>query len=247
MRRANLMEPSAKQVLIDGVNDLGLDLTQDMIDSLLFYADEMLSWNQKINLTAISTPMDIVVKHLIDSLTCLCIPDIWSKAAKIIDVGTGAGLPGIPIKIVLPRVSVVYLDSIGKRLKFVESVLGSLNMNDYLILHNRAEDLSRQSGHKESYDMAISRAVAKLNTLCEYCLPFVKIDGYFVAMKGPSVDEEIANSERAYKILGAELVNDIKVSLPKEYGERRLLVFQKVKATPVQYPRKAGTPEKNPL
>ncbi len=205
----------------------------------------VVEWNNKINLTAITEPSDFAVKHIIDSIS------IWNdkkfhNVETLIDVGTGAGFPAIPLKIYRPHLKITLLDSLAKRINFLKVVGEELGFDDVDFLHSRAEDAARNPKLREDFDLAVSRAVAKLNILAEYCLPFVKVGGYFAALKGSSVEEELQESKAAVKILGGVDVECISITLPND-NERNLIYIKKVSKTAGKFPRKAGVPERKPL
>ena len=205
----------------------------------------VVEWNNKINLTAITEPSDFAVKHIIDSIS------IWNdkkfhNVETLIDVGTGAGFPAIPLKIYRPHLKITLLDSLAKRINFLKVVSEELGFDDIDFLHSRAEDAAHNPKLREDFDLAVSRAVAKLNILAEYCLPFVKVGGYFAALKGSSVEEELQESKAAVKILGGVDVECISITLPND-NERNLIYIKKVSKTDGKFPRKAGVPERKPL
>ena len=205
----------------------------------------VVEWNNKINLTAITEPSDFAVKHIIDSIS------IWNdkkfhNVETLIDVGTGAGFPAIPLKIYRPHLKITLLDSLAKRINFLKVVSEELGFDDIDFLHSRAEDAAHNPKLREDFDLAVSRAVAKLNILAEYCLPFVKVGGYFAALKGSSVEEELQESKAAVKILGGVDVECISITLPND-NERNLIYIKKVSKTAGKFPRKAGVPERKPL
>ena len=210
-----------------------------------FYA-AVIEWNAKINLTAITDEKDFAVKHVLDSLT-VWDAEKFTGVKKIIDVGTGAGFPGIPLKIFKPTVEIVLLDSLGKRVDFLKSVVADLNLSGVECVHGRAEDLAHDKNFRERFDLATARAVSRLNVLAEYCLPFVKIGGTFAAMKGKNPRDEIAEAEPAIKILGGGEIQSVRKNLPDLDDERAIIYVAKKIPTPKKFPRKAGTPAKNPL
>jgi len=208
------------------------------------YMNLVLDWNEKINLTAIKEEDEFVLKHFIDSLT---VKDFITDRSSVIDVGTGAGFPGIPLKIYNNSLKITLLDSLNKRVKFLDEVIKDLDLKDIKAVHGRAEDISRMKEHREKYDVSISRAVAQLNVLVEYLLPFVKVGGKCICMKGPNAEEEVKNAKNAIKILGGEVESVNKFVLPGTDMERNIIVIKKIKNTNNKYPRKAGTPTKEPL
>lgn len=224
----------------------GMSLNEEQYEKFIKYKDLIKEWNNKINLTAITEDYDIIKKHFIDSIKIFDFLPL-RNCKKIIDIGTGAGFPGIPMKIVNCNCEIVLLDSLNKRIKFLNQVINELKLNNIDAIHGRAEDYARNVKHREVYDAAVSRAVANLAVLSEFCLPYVKVGGYFVAMKGPSVDEEIMNAKRAISILGGKIEDMIKVNIEGSDLNHNLIVVKKIKNTPKIYPRKAGTVVKKPL
>ncbi len=223
----------------------GIALTPSQSEAFHLYEKLLLEWNQKFNLTAITDPHDIRLKHFYDSLTCLkMIPE---GPAYIIDIGCGAGFPGIPLKILRPNLRLVLVDSVGKKADFCSEVVKRLNLSDVTVLHDRAEDQGQDSAHREKYDWAIARAVAPLPVLAEYLLPLARVGGNMLAQKGSNVKTEIAQAANAIALLGGELVAVDEFELPVIKEKRALLQIRKYKATPPQYPRKAGLPSKKPL
>ena len=223
-----------KDFLSKAADDFGIKLKDCEIEKFNKYKDFLLEYNKKVNLTAITDPEQIAIKHFIDSLSVLKYCDVKSNV-KIIDVGTGAGFPGVPIKIVREDLNLTLLDSLNKRICFLDELLNILNLQAELI-HGRAEDEARNE-LRESFDLAISRAVAPLNVLSEYCLPMVKVGGLFISMKGLDVEEEIKQSGNAVSTLGGEIVEKINFKLP-DNSVRNIVVIKKNKTTPLKYPRK---------
>ena len=206
----------------------------------------ILAWNEKVNLTNITDPAEFRIKHNADSLMCVDFPE-FLDAETVIDVGTGGGFPGIPLAVYAPEKQFTLLDSLNKRLKIIDELAGELGIKNITLVHGRAEDAARAKEHREKYDFCVSRAVSNLATLSEYCLPFIKVGGYLLAYKGPGAEEEVKEAAKALKILGGSLV-DIRETSMEEYGlDHRILVIKKVRNTPKAYPRKAGTPLKEPL
>lgn len=233
-----------KAALTAKAKQIGVKVTPAQAESFQTYLELLLTWNEKINLTAITDPMEVVEKHFADSLTLLAHCKI-KQGAKVIDVGTGAGFPGIPLKIMRPDIQLTLLDSLNKRLNFLGEVCGALGMEAERI-HKRAEEAGLIHKMRESYDVVTARAVAPLNVLCEYCLPLVKMKGFFLAMKGPGAREELNQAENALELLGGTDVELISLSLP-EAGERNIVAVQKKAFTPKGYPRHGGTIAKHPL
>ncbi|MDD4599739.1 Ribosomal RNA small subunit methyltransferase G [bioreactor metagenome] len=223
-----------------------LSFNQEQYAAFDCYYRLLIEWNEKINLTAITQPEEVAVKHMIDSLTCL--DQVYFPAGcSVIDVGTGAGFPGLPLKIVRPDINLTLLDSLNKRLTFLQEVVNQLHLKDVILTHSRAEDAGQSKGLRDKHDVAVSRAVARLNILCEYCLPLVKTGGFFVAMKGAKFQEEVSEAKLAVKILGGDIVDVREIRLPGLEDRRAVVYIKKVKATPSQYPRRSGLPEKKPL
>lgn len=225
---------------------LNIELTNNMKEQFSRYYDLLIEWNKKINLTAITEFEEVIDKHFLDSVALghyLQMENPWS----VMDLGTGAGFPGIPLKIIFPQLKVLLADSLNKRVRFLEEVIAELGLKDIRAVHGRAEELARQSEYRESYDLCVSRAVAHLAVLGEYCLPFVKVKGVFVGYKSVGVKEEIVQAEKAFQIMGGRLRRVEEFQLPEtEYG-RSFVFVDKVRQTPKKYPRKAGIPSKNPL
>ena len=206
----------------------------------------ILAWNEKVNLTNITDPAEFRIKHNADSLMCVDFPE-FLEAETVIDVGTGGGFPGIPLAVYAPEKQFTLLDSLNKRLKIIDELAEELGIKNITLVHGRAEDAARAKEHREKYDLCVSRAVSNLATLSEYCLPFIKVGGYLLAYKGPGAEEEVKEAAKALKTLGGSLV-DIRETSMEEYGlDHRILVIKKVRNTPKAYPRKAGTPLKEPL
>lgn len=226
------------------LEELEIVLNDEQKEKFYIYMELLIDWNKKINLTAITEPKDVITKHFIDSITIFKELKIGSKT---IDVGTGAGFPGIPIKIVDESAKVTLLDSLNKRITYLEDVIENLKLKDIESIHGRVEEIANKKEYREKYDVATSRAVAALNILVEYLLPLVKIGGKCICMKGPEIKEELKNAEKAINILGGKIEKVINFKLPNSEFERNLVVIKKVKETPTMYPRKPGTPSKEPL
>ena len=205
----------------------------------------VVEWNKKINLTAITEPSDFAVKHIIDSIS-IWNDDKFKNIKTVIDVGTGAGFPGIPLKIYRPNIKVTLLDSLAKRINFLKTAVEEIELEEVSLIHSRAEDAAHNSALREIFDLAVSRAVAKLNILAEYCVPFVRSGGYFAALKGSNLNEELQDAENVVKILGGVDMECVKIKLPND-NERNLIYIKKAYKTADKYPRKAGTPERKPL
>ena len=238
-----------ENILIDGAQRLGINLHKEQIKKFSRYLELLVQWNQKINLTSLKTPREIIIKHFLDSISCIKIINkyIDTEEISVIDVGAGAGFPGIPIKIICPSVKLSLLEARNKKSMFLEKVTDEMNFQKVKILNGRAEIFGKGADHRERYDIAISRAVARLSVLSEYCLPLVRVGGLFVAQKGRSYEEEIDKALKAVQLLGGELIGVENVRIPFINQERYLLVIKKIKDTPSKYPRKEGLPQKRPL
>ncbi len=237
---------SNMDILVRGISELQMDIDSDKLEKFKTYKSLLKEWNEKINITAIKDDEEIDIKHFLDSLTVFKTGKI-TEGKRIIDIGTGGGFPGVPIKIIEDSVEVVLLDSLNKRLKFLDEVIKELGLQDIRTMHERAEDLGNKNEYREKFDIAVSRAVASLNILAEYCLPFVKPNGYFIAMKGSDSNEEIRDAEKAIKVLGGELENKIDIKIPHSNIVHSLLIIKKISHTPTKYPRQSGKIKKNPL
>ena len=233
-----------KNKMIELAKKIDIELCDQDIEKFYNYMNLLLEWNEKINLTAITEVDDIILKHFIDSITVL---KYINKNEKIVDVGTGAGFPGIPIAILKPNCEITLLDSLNKRILFLQAVIRNINLKNTITIHSRAEDFGQDTKIREKYDISISRAVANLATLVEYLLPLVKIGGKCICMKGANADEEIQNAKFAIKELGGKIINVEKLNLPDSDIERTIVIIEKIKNTPAKYPRKAGIPTKQPL
>lgn len=224
--------------------DLEIMFTEEQIDKFYQYMNELLEWNQKINLTAIIKPEEIILKHFIDSLTIL---KYISQNATVIDIGTGAGFPGIPIKIMREDVDITLLDSLNKRIHFLDMVITELNLQNIKTIHARSEDCGKNKQHREKYDIVTSRAVANLSTLSEYMLPLTKNNGICICMKGVDLKEEIEKGKKAIHVLGGKIKEIEERNLPGGDNHRTIILIEKVTHTPPKYPRKAGIPSKEPI
>ena len=235
-----------KSIFEQEVDNLGLVLSKKQKEQFDQYYNLLIEWNKVMNLTAITDYDQVNLKHFTDSLTIVKVISI-EKMENMIDVGTGAGFPGIPIKIMFPHLKVVLLDSLNKRVKFLNTVIEELGLKDISAVHGRAEDIGKNKLYREKFDLCVSRAVANLSTLCEYCLPFVGITGSFVSYKSADSEEEIKNAEGAVKILGGKIDGIEKFTLPETEIGRALVKIVKIKSTHGKYPRKAGLPSKEPI
>lgn len=221
-------------------------LSQQQVDQFVRYYELLVEWNSFMNLTGITEFSEVLKKHFIDSISIFSYVN-QNSISSLIDVGTGAGFPGLPLKIVCPELKVTLLDSLDKRIKFLNCVIDELELQNITAIHGRAEDYASNMEYREFYDMAVSRAVANLSTLSEYCLPFVKKDGIFVSYKSETLEEEVINATNAIQILGGRIMNKYSFYLPGTDIYRTLCFIEKVDSTPDKYPRKAGLPSKKPL
>ena len=233
-----------REILKNGFSKLSVDYTEDMLDKFELYAKLLVEWNEKMNLTAITEKEEIAVKHFIDCASCLTKTDL---SGKVIDVGTGAGFPGMVLKILKPDIKITLLDSLNKRLLFLDAVIKELGLENVTLIHARAEDGGRDKKLREKFDFSVSRAVANLSTLSEYCLPFLKDNGCFVAMKGPDAENEVNDAKGALKKLSSELVEIKKADIPFTDLKHCIVLIKKLRQIPSAYPRKAGKPSKEPL
>lgn len=227
-----------------GLVNLKLELTEKQIEQFLKYYEMLIEKNKVMNLTAITEYDEVIEKHFLDSISLCQVYDL-SKQVKILDMGTGAGFPGIPLKIAFPEVEITLADSLNKRIKFLDEVVVELGLEKVTTVHARAEELARNKEHRENYDLVVSRAVANLSTLGEYCIPFVKMGGNFISYKSGEIDEEVNAAGKAIKILGGQIKDVYKFDLSDQ--KRSFVNIEKIKTTPKTYPRKAGTPSKEPL
>ncbi|MCF2555679.1 16S rRNA (guanine(527)-N(7))-methyltransferase RsmG [Faecalicatena contorta] len=235
-----------KQILDKKLRDLSIELNDDQKEQFIHFYKLLVEWNKVMNLTAITEPDEVVEKHFIDSLSIIKAVEM-KDIHTLIDIGTGAGFPGIPLKIAFPDIEITLLDSLNKRVKFLNTVIDELKLEKISALHGRAEDFAKKDDYREKYDICVSRAVANLSTLSEYCLPYVKIGGMFVPYKSGEIDEELNNSKKAVQILGGNIADVVKFQLPGTDIGRSFIRINKTKNTPKKYPRKAGLPSKEPL
>lgn len=233
-------------ILKQGLASLSCDNSEKVLADFSAYASFLVAYNEKVNLTAITDTQEIYIKHFLDSVVPVHYNLIPSQCCMI-DVGCGAGFPSMPIKIVRPDISLTLLDSLDKRLTFLKQLCEKLEIDEVSFVHARAEDGAHTEPLREQFDVAVSRAVANMRVLCEYCLPYVKVGGRFIALKGPAAADEIAESQKALKILGGEISAVQEAAIPFSDLKHTVVVVEKVRQTPTAYPRKAGKPSKNPL
>lgn len=232
-----------EQIFKNREKEINIDVSDENIKRLYDYMKTLIDWNKKINLTAITDEKEIIEKHFIDSLTIL---NYIKDSDKVVDVGTGAGFPGVPLAI-NSAAKITLIDSLNKRINFLNEVRSKLNLDNVQNIHGRAEEIAREKQHRENYDVAVSRAVAPMNILAEYLLPFVKVGGICICMKGPNIEEEILDSKNAVELLGGEVIDQVNMKLNDGNISRSLIIIQKVKLTVDRYPRRPGVPEKQPL
>lgn len=227
-----------------GLNELGITLSEEQMQQFLTYYEMLVEKNKVMNLTAITEFDEVVEKHFLDSLSLVKVYDL-TKPVRILDMGTGAGFPGIPLKIAFPELEIVLADSLNKRILFLDEVIAELGLQKITTVHARAEELARNKEYRETFDLVVSRAVANLASLSEYCVPFVKLGGKFISYKSGEIEEELTNAKRAIFLLGGKTEEVVKFDLYEQ--KRSFVLIKKEKGTPKTYPRKAGTPTKSPL
>ena len=250
-RKVNILNIDLKKLydttkFQNDLNKIGVTLTDQQIIKFLKYYELLVEWNEFMNLTAITEYDEVMKKHFVDSLSLIKTYDV-SKSSTVIDVGTGAGFPGLALKIAYPNLKVTLLDSLNKRIKFLDEVISQLGLKDIETVHGRAEDFAKPGKLREKFDVCVSRAVANMTSLSEYCLPFVKVGGEFISYKSEKMNEEMENAKNAISILGGILDRCEEFMLPESDIFRNLVVIKKVKETPKRYPRKAGMPTKEPI
>lgn len=234
------------KILTDGCESLGITLSERQVEQFILYYEYLVEKNKVMNLTGITEFEDVMLKHFVDSLAVVKAMDM-TQVNTLLDLGTGAGFPGIPLKIAFPHIEMVLLDSLNKRIKFLNEVIEKCRLEKIIAIHGRAEELAKKKEYRENFDICVSRAVANLSSLSEYCIPYVKIGGQFISYKSGNIDIELKEAERAIKILGGCKKEVVKFQLPDSDIDRSLVVIKKEKATPGKYPRKAGMPSKEPL
>lgn len=249
------------EMLVEGARQLGLTLTPAQLAAFQTYYEELVVWNRRFNLTAITDYQAVQVRHFLDSLSCLLAlrtvggrpgraprkPSVAGDGLRVIDVGTGAGFPGLPLKIVCPEMRLTLLEATGKKTRFLEHIVARLGLRRVTVIHGRAEELGHVPGHREGYDWVLARAVAEMPTLAEYLLPLCRVGGHCLAQKGEDAPAEVTRAERAITLLGGEVNRLIPVELPGLAETRYLVVVDKVATTPEKYPRRPGIPSKRPL
>ncbi len=235
-----------EKTLESAAGSLGISLSENQISQFLTYYEILIQWNSFMNLTGITEFEEVVQKHFVDSLS-LCKAVEIKEIETLIDIGTGAGFPGIPLKIVYPHLKITLLDSLQKRIKFLDEVILQLGLENIETIHGRAEDYAKPSMKRECYDLCVSRAVANLASLSEYCLPYVRIGGYFIPYKSGKAEMELEESKKAIFLLGGKVEKEVKFTLPDSDISRSLIKIRKVSATPKKYPRKSGLAVKEPI
>lgn len=233
-------------ILTESCRSMGIALTNEQLSQFMDYYEYLIEKNQVMNLTAITEYEDVVRKHFVDSLSIVRVCDM-QKCDTLIDVGTGAGFPGVPLKIAFPHLRVVLLDSLNKRVQFLNELIDKLRLNEISAVHGRAEDYGKEKEYREQFDLCVSRAVANLSSLSEYCLPFVRVNGQFISYKSTNINMEIEDAQTAIHLLGGNVVQTEDFQLPESDISRSFLVIQKERPTPAKFPRKAGLPSKEPL
>lgn len=235
-----------ENVFENRLDQLGIHINEKQKAQFLQYYELLIEWNKVMNLTGITEYDEVNEKHFVDSVSIVKAAGIYD-VKTVIDIGTGAGFPGIPLKIVFPHLHVVLLDSLNKRIKFLNTVIEQLDLQDIETIHGRAEDYAKDVKHREQYDLCVSRAVANLSTLSEYCIPFIHIGGYFISYKSGNIEEEVNSSKKAVQVLGGTIENIVKFELPGTEIGRSFVRIKKETSTKKKYPRKAGLPSKEPI
>ncbi len=248
MKRHGYFMEKQLEIFEKDLKQLHLELSKKQILQFISYYELLIDWNSRMNLTAITEFEDVLKKHFIDSLSLIsAVSDLAQKQYDLIDVGTGAGFPGIPLKIAFPNLKITLLDSLNKRIQFLNEVICKLELQDIEAVHGRAEDFAKPDQFRERFDLCVSRAVANLATLSEYCIPFVKPGGFFISYKSEKVNVELEEAKKAISVLGGSFQKNIEFLLPHSDITRNFIVIQKKNKTPLKYPRKAGLPSKEPI
>ena len=231
------------------LKEKGIEVSENQLQQFQKYYEILVEWNEKMNLTAITDKEDVYLKHFYDSLLlALTVKDLQTEELSLCDVGAGAGFPSLPVKIAFPQLKITIVDSLNKRIKFLQELTQKLNLQDVHFHHARAEEFGgKRSVHRERYDLVTARAVARMSVLSELCLPLAKVGGRFIALKAQKSDEELKNAQKAIEVLGGKVIADYATELPQVHDERHIIVVAKEKETPKKYPRKAGTPAKSPI
>ncbi len=233
-------------IFSNGLKKLNIELSEKQLDQFVRYYEMLIEKNKVMNLTAITEPNDVIRKHFLDSLALVKLANL-DKKVSIIDVGTGAGFPGIPLKIAFPDIEIVLLDSLNKRIKFLDEVIDELRIENIKAIHGRSEELGQKLEYREKFDICVSRAVSNLSTLSEFCLPFIKVNGHFISYKAGNVQEEVDEASTAVDKLGGKVHQIVEFFLDETDICRTFVDILKIGRTPKRYPRKAGTPLKEPL
>ncbi|MBD5429583.1 16S rRNA (guanine(527)-N(7))-methyltransferase RsmG [Lactobacillus sp.] len=236
------------EIFAENLAHYGYELSEKQKQQFEIYYQELVAVNEKVNLTRITDKDEVYAKHFYDSVTPLLVfGDLFKGDKTLCDVGAGAGFPSLPMKILQPELKITIIDSLGKRLKFLENLITKLDLNNVTLVHARAEDAGQDKKLREKFDLTTARAVARMSVLSEYCLPFVKTGGYMVALKGPKAQDELKDATQALKTLGGKVERVEELTLPDSDDERTLIVIKKIASTPKKYPRQAGTPNRKPL
>ena len=236
------------EIFAEELANYGFKLSSKQKEQFATYYNKLIEFNKKVNLTRITDKNEVYLKHFFDSITPLLeFSDLFKGEKSLCDVGAGAGFPSLPIKILCPDLSITIVDSLGKRLKFLDELVSDLSLDKVTLVHSRAEDAGQNKNLREKFDLVTGRVVARMSVLSEYCLPLAKVDGYLVALKGPKAQDELAEAKNAIEVLGGSVKEVKELTLPDTDDERTLIVVKKVKATPKKYPRQAGTPNRKPL
>ena len=236
------------EIFAEELANYGFKLSSKQKEQFATYYNKLIEFNKKVNLTRITDKNEVYLKHFFDSITPLLeFSDLFKGEKSLCDEGAGPGFPSLPIKILCPDLSITIVDSLGKRLKFLDELVSDLSLDKVTLVHSRAEDAGQNKNLREKFDLVTGRAVARMSVLSEYCLPLAKVDGYLVALKGPKAQDELAEAKNAIEVLGGSVKEVKELTLPDTDDERTLIVVKKVKATPKKYPRQAGTPNRKPL